>query len=286
MRHVVRGAGIFWLVMLLAGCEQTVSGAHGDAYSEDQGGTYEDQGPRPDLVVVDGPVADAPSPDQQVPDQLVPDQLAPDQLVPDQLVPDQLAPDQLVPDQLVPDLPLCGPHNCTGCCASLGGPCVAGTTDSQCGIGGMGCLNCTVIKQICSKSRSCAPCTPVCKGKKCGDADGCGSTCKAGSGCCTPSCKGKTCGQSDGCGKKCSGSCPWKYKCSSYKCVCGPSPHFKVVSGKCLPSCGQLLGKKGLPDAQNGCCKSGCKTTMAGGPGTTWDCSYCCSSTSSQSGCK
>ena len=81
-------------------------------------------------------------------------------------------------------------------------------------------------------------------------------------------------------------SCAWGYQCSGAKCVCGPSPHFKLVGGTCLPSCGRLLAKKGLPDGGAGCCKNGCKSTTAGGPGSTWDCSYCCSSAVGQQACK
>lgn len=47
-------------------------------------------------------------------------------------------------------------------------------------------------------------CVPSCAGKVCGKSDGCGGTCKAGSGCCTPSCAGKPCGGADGCGGACS----------------------------------------------------------------------------------
>ncbi len=126
------------------------------------------------------------------------------------------------------------------------------------------------------------PDLPDCSGKVCGS-DGCGGscgtckspkTCKSGKCKCIPDCAGKQCGP-NGCGGYC-GTCGWGTKCNSYKCKCGPSPHFKEVNGKCLPACGQLLPKLGLPDAHVGCCSSGCLFQTAGGPGTTWDCTYCC----------
>lgn len=249
----------------------------------------------------------------------------------------------------------CGPTNCSGCCQP-GGSCGAGNADTRCGRTGMVCIDCTASKTVCQLGKCCKPacsgktcgvadgcggtckagsgcCTPKCQGKKCGVADGCGSTCKAGSGCCTPTCAGKKCGSGDGCGgtctagtgcctpqcagkkcgsgdgcggscvagsgcctpscsgKKCgasdgcsgtcSGSCPQWEKCSSSKkCVCSPSPHRKKVNGVCLPSCGQFLSSKGLPDKGGGCCTSGCKSgTYGGGPWDTHDCKYCCSST-------
>ncbi len=72
-------------------------------------------------------------------------------------------------------------------------------------------------------------CKPVCTGKLCGAANGCGLTCQAGSGCCTPSCGGKTCGSSDGCGGTCS---------QGSGCVCSPSCSGAVCGAK--DGCGNV----------------------------------------------
>lgn len=178
------------------------------------------------------------------------------------------------PDKAVP----CGPGACDGCCTASG-TCVFGSSDTACGQSGDPCVSCAA-KGVSCINRSC--CQPSCSGKPCGSSDGCGGTCKAGSGCCSPSCSGKACGDPDGCGGTCSGPCPggWATCTSSHTCKCPSPPHFKVVSGVCLPSCGKFLAKKGLPDYQGGCCKSGCTSgTFAGGPGDTHDCTYCCAGT-------
>jgi hypothetical protein len=54
---------------------------------------------------------------------------------------------------------------------------------------------------------------------------------------------------------------------------CGPSPHSKIVNGKCLPSCGALIGNMKWGDGI--CCASGCADGNQP-PNTTWDCNYCC----------
>lgn len=54
---------------------------------------------------------------------------------------------------------------------------------------------------------------------------------------------------------------------------CGPSPHYGLVDGKCLPSCGQWIGEKGGGDGT--CCQNGCSDGSQA-PGTTFDCNYCC----------
>ena len=140
------------------------------------------------------------------------------------------------------------------------------------------------------------PCVPNCTLKQCG-ADGCGGTCGA---CpqdeycsdkgecfpngCEPDCEGKQCGD-NGCGGSC-GGCGENFECNgSGQCECGPKDHFNEVNGKCLPSCGALLAQKGLPDTGQGCCNSGCTTAQAGGPGSTWDCTYCCASSSNTPSC-
>lgn len=152
-----------------------------------------------------------------------------------------------------PDKWVCGPANCAGCCLA-NNTCGPGTSDTACGVGGVACSNCATFSQVC-KSGFCTTCQPDCTNKKCG--------------------------ASDGCGGKCAGTCPQWEKCSSkYKCECGSYPHYKRVSGVCLPSCGNFLKAKSLPDAGGGCCSSGCKSgTYGGGPNATHDCVYCCSST-------
>lgn len=179
------------------------------------------------------------------------------------------------PDTSNPDVgpPPCA-ISCKGCCDDKD-VCRAGTADQACGKQGQACADCTNASTSCEDG-VCAACQPQCAGKRCGEGDGCGGTCQPGSGCCTPSCSGKSCGESDGCGGKCDGPCPWKYVCSSKSCVCGPSVHFKVVGGQCLPSCGQLLDKLSL--GPGACCNSSsCNgTTAGGGPNQTWDCTYCC----------
>ena len=130
----------------------------------------------------------------------------------------------------------------------------------------------------CQQGSGC--CTPSCNGKLCGQGNGCGSPCQQGSGCCTPSCNGAACGDSDGCTGWCDGWCNWGYFCSgSLDCQCGPAPSFELSGGNCLPSCGALLGHLGLPNTGVGCCPTPCQDgTFGGGPGSTWDCNYCCAS--------
>jgi hypothetical protein len=96
------------------------------------------------------------------------------------------------------------------------------------------------------------PCQPSCAGKLCGDADGCGGTCQAGSGCCTPNCTGKECGAADGCGGTC-----------------------QAGSGCCTPAC---AGKDcGSGDGCGGTCAIGsgcttsCATWQAVNPDDPWD---------------
>jgi len=94
---------------------------------------------------------------------------------------------------------------------------------------------------------SCDQCRPSCSGKTCGQGDGCGGTCYAGSGCCTPSCSGKICGQGDGCGGIC-------YAGSG--CSCTPS-----CSGK---TCGQGDDCGGICYAGSGCCTPSCSGKTCG----------------------
>jgi hypothetical protein len=77
----------------------------------------------------------------------------------------------------------CGPSTCkSGCCAM--GVCVEGKQPSQCGKGGLACVDCTPLSMGCA-NQGCAVVT------KCENCDGC---CQAGT--CNPN--GKT--QDDSCG--------------------------------------------------------------------------------------
>ena len=190
----------------------------------------------------------------------------------------------------------CGDDGCGGSCGGCPGGdacepggqcgCVPSCAGKQCGGDGCGgsCGGCP-SGDACDAGGKCG-CVPSCAGKQCGG-DGCGGTC--GGGCpggtvcsgdqcvCVPNCSGKQCG-SDGCGGSC-GGCSWGFECNgSDQCQCGPSPHFIDVGGACLPSCGALLGAMSLPDDGVGCCNSGCVGATAGGPGATWDCTWCCAS--------
>jgi hypothetical protein len=60
-----------------------------------------------------------------------------------------------------------------------------------------------------------------------------------------------------------------------------------VVDGKCLASCGKWLGHMGYPNAGGGCCSAGCRTGIKGSAlNETWDCAYCCESTTGVPSCK
>ena len=82
--------------------------------------------------------------------------------------------------------PGCGPSSCSGCCIA-GQLCATGASHTQCGSGGALCVDCTKNDptSICT-SGTCSSCTPDCSSKTCGASDGCGGTCKAGSGCKPP----------------------------------------------------------------------------------------------------
>jgi len=132
--------------------------------------------------------------------------------------------------------PGCGAATCSGCCIA-GQLCATGASHTQCGIGGALCVDCTKNDPTSTcNSGTCSSCTPDCASKTCGDSDGCGGTCTAGSGCCTPDCASKTCGDPDGCGGTCTAG-----------------------SGCCSPDCsGKTCGSS---DGCGGTCKagSGCK---------------------------
>jgi hypothetical protein len=185
---------------------------------------------------------------------------------------------------------MCELMACLNCTPSCNGKvCGAGDGCGKACDPGSGCCTPSCDGKVCGSDDGCGSpcaagsgcCTPSCGSKLCGDADGCGGTCAPGSGCCAPSCSGKDCGDSDGCGDTCDGDCPgFEYCNSSKKCACGPSPNYVNVGGTCLPSCGKLLDYLGLPNSGQGCCPNGCKAgTFGGGPGSTHDCTYCCSST-------
>ena len=59
--------------------------------------------------------------------------------------------------------PVCGPMNCNGCCA--GDVCVTSEGDTQCGVGGVACTDCTASGESCSGGTCVTTCnTTTCKG--------------------------------------------------------------------------------------------------------------------------
>ncbi len=68
-------------------------------------------------------------------------------------------------------------------------------------------------------------------------------------------------------------SCGPGFDCIDDVCVCGPSPHYKISDGACLPSCGAAKGAMGWSGVQ--CCNEGCIETSQGSV-SAWDCPYCC----------
>jgi Concanavalin A-like lectin/glucanases superfamily len=135
--------------------------------------------------------------------------------------------------------PGCGPSSCSGCCIA-GQICATGASHTQCGSGGALCVDCTKSdpSSTCA-SGSCSSCTPDCTNKTCGASDGCGGSCKAGSGCCSPTCSGKLCGAADGCGGSCaagSGCCT--PSCSSKACGASDGCGGTCAAGSgCKPPC-------------------------------------------------
>jgi len=61
---------------------------------------------------------------------------------------------------------------------------VCGTVSDKCG----GTMSCSCNSGKICQNGACVTCTPSCSGKVCGDDNGCGGTCSAGSGCCTNEC--------------------------------------------------------------------------------------------------
>jgi hypothetical protein len=160
--------------------------------------------------------------------------------------------------------------------------------------------HCSGCGDACARGEECVAgvcrCVPDCDGAACGDSDGCGGTCDgycpAGEECrdgrcrCVPDCGGAACGDSDGCGGTCDGPCPTDEHCTSSGCECDGSLR-RGSTGRCVRSCGGLLGSLGYYDDGGGCCASGCAAGIrqAGGPGDTWDCIYCCEGNPSGGSC-
>lgn len=105
---------------------------------------------------------------------------------------------------------------------------------------------------------------------------------------CVPDCAQARCGDPNGCGGTCKGACPDNEWCDKdHVCQCGAAPHYVLVDGGCLPSCGALLLRMGLPDFGMGCCgPTGCKEgTVVGTPGETNDCVFCCTGSTPETVC-
>ena len=105
----------------------------------------------------------------------------------------------------------CLPTTCNGCCDAQG-VCQSGLTSAACGQVGQSCVDC---QGAACNNGSCEGCQPTCQSATCGDADGCGGVCKAGSGCCTPKCTQKACGAPDGCGGVCTAGSGCLKSCSA-----------------------------------------------------------------------
>lgn len=58
------------------------------------------------------------------------------------------------------------------------------------------------------------------------------------------------------------------------KCCPGPRPHWKVIDGQCVPSCGVLLTQKGLTNNGTSCQATACAAGKDLGKSN--DCPYCC----------
>src|SRR5678815_3763394 len=54
--------------------------------------------------------------------------------------------------------PLCTPQNCKGCCS--GNLCVTSETDTQCGLGGLPCPDCTLQGLSCNSGTCASACNP------------------------------------------------------------------------------------------------------------------------------
>ena len=150
-----------------------------------------DQSP-PDGVLPDLPAPDLPTPDQGPPDQAIFDQALPDQTEPDRPPPpDQQIPDLGNPDTVQPDLttPDQGKPDVAFLDMAIPDKAVPDTK---------AWADATPWPDIIAWPDSKAwpdvtpwpdtqpwpdSCVPLCSGKVCGDADGCGATCMSGSGC-------------------------------------------------------------------------------------------------------
>ena len=76
------------------------------------------------------------------------------------------------------------------------------------------------------------------------------------------------CGDGDCEGDENTSNCP-----ADCDVECGPAPHYQVVNGQCLPSCGVLINASGWNDAT--CCQNGCGDASQN-DNVTWDCPTCC----------
>jgi hypothetical protein len=77
---------------------------------------------------------------------------------------------------------------------------------------------------------ACADCPP---GQACGAAGP--NVC--GVGTCVPDCRGKSCGQSDGCSSGCDGPCPSGLRCTKNGCLCDTSSCAGCCEGDILGTC-------------------------------------------------
>jgi len=114
----------------------------------------------------------------------------------------------------------CGPNNCKGCCA--GATCVGTESDSQCGIGGLACTNCTALSEFCNQSTgNCVSTPPLC------NPTNCSTGCCAGDICVTS--EGDTqCGLN---GAACTDCTATSETCQSG--VCGATCTTKTCPGCC-----------------------------------------------------
>ncbi len=173
--------------------------------------------------------------------------------------------------------PLCGPSNCpTGCCA--GDSCITSEADTQCGLGGLACTDCTAKSETCQSGVCGTTCTPkTCPGccqtntcfagfidTRCGSGGAACADCTATSTTCdlltTPRvCKGTTT------------TCPATYG------GCGSSvstPVLSVTSGSCSSS--------DLADAKAACTggfnSTACQSFFASEPSIHASCATCLAS--------
>jgi hypothetical protein len=96
-------------------------------------------------------------------------------------------------------------------------------------------------------------------------------------------CTGRTCGDDD-CGGSC-GTCGRGEFCDpSGNCQCGKTSDWRLVGGRCIPSCGAALNFAGYNDFGTGCCATNCTGREA--PEASWGCNHCCESFSVAFACQ